>query len=100
MAITGLIMGIVAVIFAFFSWIPAVGTITGIIGLLLGITGIILSALASKKPEKHGVAVAGLVLSIIGTVLCGVEWIACGLCTTCAAASSPEFAKALENSFN
>lgn len=43
--------------------------------------GIVLAALANKK-EKKGINTAGLVLSIIGTVLCAILFIACVACHT------------------
>ena len=70
LAIAGLVLGIVSVVFAFlYVWI----------GLITGIVGIVLSAKGRKTPAKKGMATAGLVLSIIGTALSGVL-VACALC--------------------
>ena len=54
---------------------------------LFGIVGIILSAIARKK-QPSGVATAGLVLSIIGTILSLITFIACAICAGAVAGSS------------
>ena len=73
MAVAGLILGILSLIG---------GSIPGVNAFplwLLGVVGIILSSLARKK-QPSGVATAGLVLSIIGTILSLITFIACALC--------------------
>lgn len=75
MGIAGLVLGIISCVIG--AFIPSVGWL----GLIVGIVGIIISALAMKR-EKAGINTAGLVLSIIGVVLCTVFWIACALCAT------------------
>ena len=73
MAVAGLVLGILSLIG---------GSIPGANAFpmwLFGIVGIILSAIARKK-EKSGIATAGLVLSIIGTVLALITFIACAVC--------------------
>lgn len=66
LSIAGLVLGIVAIIFAF---VPSLN----IVGFICGVVGIVLSAIAisqSKKAgEKNGMAVAGLVLSIISIAI-------------------------------
>ena len=63
MAVAGLVLGIVGIVFTF---IPGIN----LIGIIAAIIGIILSAIAMKQqPEKKGMAVAGLVLSIIALVI-------------------------------
>ena len=70
MAIAGLVLGIVSVVFSFiYVWI----------GLIAGIVGIILSVKGRKIVAKKGMATAGLVLSIIGVCLSGIL-VACALC--------------------
>ena len=54
----------------------------------MGIVGIVLGALARKNPDKKGMATAGLVCSIIGTVLCLILYIAC---VGCAAGTASMF---------
>jgi len=73
MAVAGLVLGILSLVGgsipvanAFPLW-------------LLGILGIILSSIARKK-QPSGLATAGLVLSIIGTIFSLITFIACALC--------------------
>ncbi len=58
LAVIGLILGILSILLGCCAWY----------GLIAGIPGIICSVLA-KKEEKSSLATAGLVCSIIGTVL-------------------------------
>ena len=78
MAVAGLILGILSLVG---------GSIPGVNAFplwLFGIVGIILSAVARTKAQKAGqptgMATAGLVLSIIGTVFALILWIACIAC--------------------
>lgn len=72
LAIASLVLGIVSIVFSFIGLsIP--------LGLIVGIVGIILSVMARKK-NPCGMATAGLVLSIIGTILCALMFIACAAC--------------------
>ena len=71
--VAALVLGIVStVIGAFFNFI-------GWIGAIVGIIGIILAAIARKNGQR-GMATAGLVLSIIGTALSLILYIACISC--------------------
>jgi len=86
MAVAGLILGILSLIG---------GSIPGVNAFplwLLGIIGIILSSIARSKAKKTnqptGVATAGLVLSIIGTILSLITFIACALCVGAIGASA------------
>jgi len=81
MGVAGLILGILSLIG---GSIPGVNIFPC---WLLGIVGIILSAIARKKGEG-GVATAGLVLSIIGTILSLITFLACAICVGAAAGSS------------
>ncbi len=79
MAIAGMIVGICTVPFAFLAcsgygiWFP----------LLLGIAGIVLSALGMMKdPQRKGMALAGLVCSIVGLVVM-IICFACSGCDVC-----------------
>jgi len=56
MAIAGLVMGILSVIF---GWVP-------VLGWILVILGIIFSAIGIK--QRKGMGITGLVLSIIGLI--------------------------------
>ena len=73
MAVAGLILGILSIIG---GSIPVVNYFPM---WLFGIVGIILSTIARKK-ERSGIATAGLVLSIIGTILALSLWFACLVC--------------------
>ena len=73
MAIAALVLGIIAVVFAFIPGLNFLSPIIGIVGIIL--------AVVSRKQENTPVATAGLVLSIIGLVLGLFMWVACTLCT-------------------
>ena len=75
MGIASLVLGIIAVIIGLFS----AGSL-GWAGAIMAIIGIILGALGRKEPEKSGIATAGMILSIIGLVLCLILYIACVAC--------------------
>ena len=72
MGVAALVLGIASIIFSFISAF-------GWIGVLLGVVGIILAAIA-RKNGQGGIATAGLVLSIIGTVLSLILYLACVAC--------------------
>jgi hypothetical protein len=74
MGIAALVCGIVSAVLAF-SYFGAIG------GFILGIIAIVLGILGRKKPQWEGLATAGLVLGIIGTILSAVLFIACVACT-------------------
>ena len=73
MAVASLILGILSIVL---SWIPVAGWI---ICLIMGVVAIVLGVLGRKKqPEKKGMAVAGMVMGIIGVVFSLIWVIACG----------------------
>jgi len=81
MAVAGLILGILSLVG---------GSIPGVNAFpmwLFGIVGIVLSAIARKK-ENSGIATAGLVLSIIGTILSFISFLACAVCVAGLAGAS------------
>ncbi len=59
LAISSLVLGIVSLVL---FCVPIVGIICGIIGLVLGLV-------ANSRPQKNGMATAGIVMSIIGLAL-------------------------------
>lgn len=75
MSIAALVLGIISVLIGFSGSFAWVGIITGIIGIILGVLG-----KKNEQPGQHGMAVAGLVLSIIGTIWAAVWYIACIAC--------------------
>ena len=72
MGIASLICGIITLVLAVFS-----GNGLGVVGVALGIIGIILGALGRKDPLQHGIATAGLIISIIGMIINVVLFVAC-----------------------
>lgn len=62
MALTSMILGIVA---AAIGWIP----LCGLVALAPAIVGIVLGALGLKSEKRRGMAIAGIILSIIGIAL-------------------------------
>ena len=72
LAIASLVLGIVAIVFSFIGLSIPFGLIIGIVGIILGVM--------AKKKNPSGMATAGLVLSIIGTILCAIIFIACAAC--------------------
>ena len=75
MGVAALVLGIISIVIGVFS----AGSL-GWAGAILGIVGIILGVLGRKNPEKSGIATAGMVCSIIGTILCLLLYIACIAC--------------------
>ncbi len=88
MAIASLVLGIVSLVFAFTGPLSIIGAIVGIIGIVLG-------ALSRKKLKKAGqptgMATGGLVMSIIGTILCLIFWVACIVCAGAMGAAGSMF---------
>jgi hypothetical protein len=62
MALTSMILGIVA---AAIGWVP----VCGLIALAPAIVGIVLGALGLKSERRRGMAIAGIILSVIGIAL-------------------------------
>ncbi|TCS93136.1 hypothetical protein EDD58_10978 [Hazenella coriacea] len=61
-AIVGLVLGIIGLVFIFIF--PPIGLIPGIIGIFLSAKGL--------KSENKGIAIGGLVTSILGTLINGI----------------------------
>ncbi len=80
MAIVALVFGIISIILSFCGY-------GSFVGLVLGIVGIILAAKA-RKTQPSGMATAGLVLCIIGTVFSGILAVACVICAGCVGAAA------------
>ncbi len=71
MAVASLVLGIVSLALCLIPGMNIVIVIVAAVGLVLG-------AIAMRKhPEKKGLAVAGLSMSIIGLVLGIIVWVAC-----------------------
>lgn len=71
LGIAGMILGILATIISF---IPCLGTfalIPGVIGLILSIVSLVQ---ANKAGAPKGMAIAGLVCSLVGCAIAGWQW--------------------------
>jgi len=68
LAVAALVMGILALI-NIWLMVP---------GIIFGILGIIFAAVARKQGNTGGMAIAGLIMSIIGLVLSGILLATCG----------------------
>ncbi len=73
MSVAALVLGIIALVLGVFGLGFPVGTITGVLGIILGAVG-------KKQHPENGVATAGIVCAIIGTVLSLLFYIACASC--------------------
>ncbi|MBQ5503477.1 MAG: hypothetical protein IIT95_00090 [Oscillospiraceae bacterium] len=76
MAIVSLVLGIVGI--ALPAALASKSVIWAVLGLVLCIVGIVLGAKARKDPSQNkGVATAGMIVSIVGTVYCAymVIWV-------------------------
>lgn len=76
MAIAGLVLGIISIVFC---WIPFVGIVAGVVGLILAVLG-----RKNCLPTQAGMATAGLVLSIVGLCISGIVT-TCEMCAYCEA---------------
>lgn len=75
MGVASLVLGIISIIIGLFS-----GGGLGWVGAIIGIIGIILGAQGKKVQEQRGIASAGFICSIIGTILCILMYVACIAC--------------------
>ena len=74
MGIASLVLGIIALVIVVLPLLPDV------VGIVLGLAGIVLGAIGKKKDAKN--ATAGLVLSIIATIVGVIFYIACAACVS------------------
>ncbi|MCI9409692.1 MAG: hypothetical protein HFJ89_07760 [Oscillospiraceae bacterium] len=81
LAVGSLVCGILSLVCIFFGY-------GALVGLILGIVAIVLAVNAKKNGFEDGMQKAGLILGIIGTVLCGITFVACALCAGVLAAAS------------
>lgn len=81
LAVGSLVCGILSLVCIFFGY-------GALVGLILGIVAIVLAVNAKKNGFEDGMQKAGLILGIIGTVLCGITFVACALCAGAIAAAS------------
>ena len=91
-SIAALGLGIVATVLAWFYMINIAALACGILGVIFAAKG---KKLAVAASAPTGIATAGLVLSIIGTVLAGIGFFSCTVCVLCAAGSIDALGTAL-----
>ena len=77
-SIAALVCGILGIVGAFIPYVSYFSLVLGILGIVFGVKGRKMS-----EAGTTGMATAGLVLGIIGTVLCGIGLI----CVACACAT-------------
>lgn len=66
MGVASLVLGIISLIIGFIPLCGAIALVPAIIGVILGIVDIVSK---SKKGEKKGTSIAGLILSAIATLI-------------------------------
>ena len=82
MSIAGLVLGIVSIVLAWFYMVNIAALVAGVVGIILAVKG---KKAAATAGAPTGLGTAGLVLSIIGTVIAGIGFFTCTVCV-CAAA--------------
>lgn len=95
LAIVGLILGIVSIVLAWFMYVNIAAVACAVVGLILSIKG--KNKLVAAGQAK-GLAVAGLIVSIVGLVLSVIMFFACTVCVSCAACAAsndPDVSSAL-----
>ena len=71
MGVAALILGIISIIIGFIPLCGAIAFLPAVIGLILGIIDTVLK---SKKGEKKGMSIAGIILSALAIVIISL-WI-------------------------
>jgi hypothetical protein len=71
LGIAGMVLGIVAVIFSFVPCLGVYALIPGLIGLVLSIVSFVQ---ANKAGAAKGMAIAGIVCSLVGCAIAGYQW--------------------------
>lgn len=96
-SVAALVLGIVSAAFSMFLAVAfpinLIFLVCGIVGIVLGVTGRKKSIEANGKAS--GLATAGFVLSIIGTVLSGLFIVSCLACVACASTGASSLGSAL-----
>ncbi len=81
MGVAALVLGIIAIVFSLFGLGIPVGIICGLVGIILG-------AVKRNQAPEDKIATAGLVCSIIGSIVSILGYIACAGCVGCLSALS------------
>lgn len=88
MAIAGLVLSILGLIFILCSWIffwsaPVAGVVLSFVALVAAVTGLVLCSISRKK-NPDGISTAGFVVGLIGTIIAGVTFCSCAIsCIAC-----------------
>lgn len=96
-SIAALILGIASMVLAWFTFVNIAALVGAILGIVFACKGRKYSIAANGKAS--GLATAGLVLSIIGTVIAGIGFMTCTLCTLCVAGAAASAADSLNSLF-
>lgn len=80
--VASLVLGILALIFAWFGWGAIASIVMAIVGIVLGVNS---RKEGSAAGAPTGMATAGLACSVVALVLSAVVFVACVLCVSCAA---------------
>lgn len=91
LAIGSLVCAIISLVLSF-TGITFYGPL---IGLILGIVAIVLAVNAKKQGFTEGMQKAAMVISIIGTILCGITFVSCALCLGALGAAANELESSL-----
>ncbi len=86
LSIAALVLGICGCALFWFSVANVIILAANILGIIFGIKGRKKSMAAYGKAS--GIATAGLVLSIIGTSICGIGVLSCTVCVGCTACAA------------
>lgn len=95
MGIGAIVLGVFAFICtiggALLAWVPFLGTMLSFLAPVLALGGIILGGVALSRAkagagESEGLAIGGLVTSIVAFIPSVIVALTCGLCNTCATA--------------
>lgn len=80
--IAGMVLGIISVILTIVNCCTAgVFWFIGLIALACGIVGLVMAALGMKENPGNGLAIAALVIAIVGTAFSGLMCITCNMCS-------------------
>ncbi len=69
LAVSSLVLGIVGAVFALIGYIPPLALCLWSLAFILGIIGTVLGAVGLRNPVRKGMAISGLVLSIIAFIV-------------------------------
>ncbi|MCL1951838.1 MAG: hypothetical protein FWF60_03315 [Oscillospiraceae bacterium] len=80
-AIAALVLGIAALVLAWWGWLSIAGIAVAIVGLVLAI-----GVRKENNPATKGLATGGLICAVIALVISGITLVACTLCAAAGAA--------------